>query len=144
MAAFPCLATAGEWFYVGSDDQSHFAIELNSIRNQGDSRSFWYVMAYQETADYEGDIHDYSVNRALIHCSNETIENTSLTYYAIDQSGPIYSVTFDTPSPNAIIPDTVGYALWAFVCNPRNETEDTIESARLFAIAARATHTAEH
>ena len=136
-ALVPSLAVAGQWAYVGSDDTAHFAVDIGTIRVEGDRRTFWHVTAYQEAQEFEGQGHDYSVNQAIITCQNSAISSMALTYYNLSASSPIFSETYDAPDFNPIIPDTVGYALWEFVCGHVEWPEETIETARVFTQSAR-------
>ena len=133
--AIPSLAVAGEWRMVGADHGREYGIDQETIREIGSRREFWVVAVELEPRTLADYTFDYSLRRMITDCSRDTIDVGQLSFFTKDNpSEPVYRTRTD-PQPEYVMPDTIGYAMWRFVCEGAREHDLVFTTAQDFAQA---------
>ena len=136
LAAMPTLALAGEWVHVTSDDDTDIGIDVETIRIEGDRRTFWVVVSHRQPQAIDGDPFDYMLLRAEANCRTDIMRMNQAILYRLGEDQSAYSETLSR-TPRYVVPDTTGYHQWSFVCGDDWPTDRALPTAALFASVMR-------
>ena len=137
-------AQAGDWIVAGNSSETAVGIDLNTLRvapNQyGRTTRMvgWVIWVSRDPSSLLGDAYDYRLTRDIADCESGTKASGASTLYKIDQESSVGSYPGSPSDFQAMVPDSLGYAVWEAMCDSVQSRKGTgHETAEEFASDVR-------
>jgi len=114
-------ALARQWVMLGGGNPVVF-VDLDSIKGEGDTRTFWSRIVYENDKYQSGYLYRFSTSLMYVNCQKEKIASIKTILY--DDKGSVVK-SFDFGDSMAeinselVVPDTIGEAQLRYVCDRR-------------------------
>jgi hypothetical protein len=115
------LNVHAKWVLAAVNDEAKFYIETNSIKQTGNSVTYWELLDYSSSQTWNN-INYYSVKQKYeTNCNAEESAVLYLSYYSENMGlgKSVYSVKLQQKDFQPNIPDTSGHAIYKLVCSKK-------------------------
>ncbi|MBD2487630.1 peptidoglycan-binding protein [Aulosira sp. FACHB-615] len=130
--------TTRQWVIVGRTDDGFYYVDVNSIKGEGNYRSFWYKREAKESrysldGSSPGRIYTKQVTNFYIDCDTRKIGIIqAVAYYPSGEVEKKYESALGSYPErlDSVIPESIGENLLEYVCSLRSNTQ-TIQTQNI-------------
>jgi hypothetical protein len=120
---FTTLNVHAKWFLIGSAENHVSYVDTESYKQTGAIVRFWELRDYKEPRGIaeNGKLYLSSKIKSEINCNTEQSTMLAIIDYSENKGNGkvINSYDYNDKDYKHIVPDTMGYAIYKFVCNKK-------------------------
>jgi|LakMenEpi03Aug12_release.lakeMendotaPanAssembly.Ray.scaffolds.fasta_scaffold958502_2 hypothetical protein len=120
LMTFTSIAQA-EWLKLVEDKEMKLFVETNSIKKLGNIVTYWELFDYSNIQSVnEKQYYSKKIKKEL-NCNAEEYNTLTATAYSENMGfgKVVQSYKYDSKEFEHIIPETIGYRVYKFVCNKK-------------------------
>ena len=118
---FTTLNVYAKWEKVVTDEEADFYVKTDSIKRKGYMVTFWEMLDFKSTQKADGRPYLSLKMKNEINCDTEENKTLFLAPYSenLGYGMSLEQVNKPDKSFSSIVPDTIEYAIFKFVCSKK-------------------------